>query len=91
MVSRPCYFWRAQKLKFKYTGEAPEGEIVQCGVVFKPNEVSEITDEADAEMLKGHPFFELVGDDAAVPGRRARIMKKAVTGDDEIKTDDDAN
>lgn len=77
-------------MKFKYLGEAPDGEITQCGVVWKPNEVSEVSDEADVEMLKGHPLFEAVGDSEPVPMRKSKPRKPVIEPDEPL-TEDEPN
>ena len=75
-------------MKFKYTGEAPEGQIVQCGVIFTHGGIAEVTNPADIEMLLNNRFFEAVEnppyvetvpDDAAKKRGRS---KKDVTHDD---------
>ena len=68
-------------MKFRYTGEAPEGQIEQYGVVFRPGEVSDVEDAFAIAKLKGNAFFEAVGDEPTVdepvkkrPGRPKKDM-----------------
>lgn len=72
-------------MKFKYTGEAPEGFIDQYGVKFVPGEASEVSDTFAIGKLSNHPLFEAVGDSAPVvteePKKRGGRPKKEVVTD----------
>lgn len=76
-------------MKFKYTGEAPNGSFEMYGATWTPGEVSEVADAKFIAKLMGNRFFEPVdGGDAAEPakpknkgGRQAKAKPAEVEPD----------
>ena len=71
-------------MKFRYTGEAPEGSINMYGATFIPNgEAAEVTNPVYIEKLLRHPLFEAEGAATPVsdiPKKRGRPPKVATSG-----------
>lgn len=62
-------------MKFRYTGEAPEGSITMYGATFKAGGVGEVTDVRWIAKLQNHPLFEAVGE---TPEKRTTGRPKTV-------------
>lgn len=70
-------------MKFKYTGEAPNGSFEMFGTTWKTGEVSEVEDAQSewVDALKTHPMFEAV--DSVEPAKpRPGKTKKAAAVDE---------
>ena len=66
-------------MKFKYTGEAPNGSFEMFGATWKTGEVSEV-DDAQAEWveaLKTHPMFEGISEETTMKPK-PKAKKSAV-------------
>lgn len=69
-------------MKFKYTGEAPNGPIEQYGHTFAQGESVDVTDETAIAKFKAHKFFEADGEDAPAKNKGGR-PKKTITAESE--------
>ena len=64
-------------MKFKYTGEAPNGLIEQYGATFVPGgEAVEIVDPWAQRKLLGNRFFERVDDSKPVTNEEGAPVKR---------------
>lgn len=62
----------AQRMKFKFKGDADTPFAEVFGLSWKAGDVQDVTDAHAIKKLKNHPQFEAVGDTAPPASKKAK-------------------